>query len=121
MNAAAHLQWLVEDGYLEVEGVEGESLELMMAKYACMNDQALEAFRNEEGIIEGVKGFRLVRQRRAPGSHPPFEADPMNHPWQCVEVCPCPRQLLSSPQRRSELAVSYESPVFLLKQSGCCS
>lgn len=78
------MQWLVEAGGLEVEGVENESLELMMTKYEGMHAEALETFRNEAGVIEGVRGFRLVRRNRELDPCPRFE---QGGPWSCVPVC----------------------------------
>lgn len=58
------MQVIVEEGILEVEGVEGETVEVMAQKYAGLDPESLSTFENQDGIVEGVGGFRLLRNAR---------------------------------------------------------
>ena len=69
---------------MEVEGIEGESVEDMMTKYLDMDEDVLrhEFLNHETGCVEGTGGFRLLRMRRqkeAPDSQP-------LPPWMGVQV-----------------------------------
>jgi hypothetical protein len=58
------VQSIVETGILEVEGVRGETFDIMMNKYQMMDEDALREFENADGVIEGTAGFRLLRLPR---------------------------------------------------------
>lgn len=62
---------------MEVEGIEGETVEDMVNKYAEMDGEVLEhEFLNHEtGVVEGTGGFRLLRMCRRkdiPDTEPPW-------------------------------------------------
>lgn len=72
---------IVEEGILEVEGVDGESVDVMMAKYLEMDPESLRNFENADGVVEGIGGFRLLRAARQDESK--FPDVP---PWIGVQV-----------------------------------
>jgi hypothetical protein len=57
------VQWLVQDGILEVEGVVGETIDTMLQKYVGMVGEQLQNWMDAD---QPVKGFRFVRRRRVP-------------------------------------------------------
>eukprot|EP00892_Ulva_mutabilis_P012129 jgi/Ulvmu1/9289/UM050_0038.1 len=57
------IKWTVQDGVLEVEGVSGETPEQMETKYEGVQAHEISTWIND-GIVENVKGFRLVRKLR---------------------------------------------------------
>lgn len=61
----------MEEGILEVEGVKDESVDVMMAKYHEMDEESLRNFENQDGVVEGVEGFRLLRRPRREENHYP--------------------------------------------------
>lgn len=67
---------IVEEGILEVEGVDGETVDVMAQKYSGLDRESLSNFENADGVVEGVGGFRLLRNprmRERPGEEiPPF-------------------------------------------------
>lgn len=71
------LQWTVQDGVLEVEGVSGETAEEMELKYEGVNALDLSSWITD-GVVENNKGFRMVRKMRNPG--------PDGSGWCSVEV-----------------------------------
>lgn len=68
----------MQDGVLEVEGVEEETPEQMEMKYEGVNAHEIASWVNNE-VVANVKGFRLVRKMRKQEGEEPG--------WSTIDVC----------------------------------
>jgi hypothetical protein len=65
--ARARVQWIVQDGVLEVDGAPSEDAETMRLKYEGISDAAPQWYEElDDGTLttRDLRGFRLLRRRR---------------------------------------------------------